>query len=335
MDYRKDIKEYYSAVVDKAQSYSGELPYSPEEELLTIKKKANARRQAKLRSFIAAAAGVAAVAIGISTAGINRTEPVEIAKTDIPKQTEAPLPVVSKPVAEEETVKDNLMLADAVTAQKETVATAKSAPQYTHVPQITLPPMEKIEYDAEALYVEPVKTGESYVLDEYYALASTMAPEINIKEQENIASGSAMMASDGEGGEDNGTVWSEEEYFEYLGKNPLEGLNVPEDLIKAESEEKYILRDENGNIINDRRTFSYANEDRTRLLNVTTSKSPISDAEYESTDINGVRVSVFDNHMSNTALLETEGLCISAEMYGLEEDELMGVVYSLAERMAL
>ncbi len=69
MDFEKRIKEYYSALTDVEQDIK--VPYSPEEELLKIKKTAIARRRVKIRNYTAAAVSAAVIVLCVTSVSIN------------------------------------------------------------------------------------------------------------------------------------------------------------------------------------------------------------------------------------------------------------------------
>ncbi len=342
MDFEKNIKEYYSAFVTETEQYSGEVPYSPEEELLNIKKciyQKNAKKK-----YIQLTAGIAAavvMAVGIATFLPGKTVKNDNLVVESDANNKSSENVVAKtepkPQVEYTTApKESTRVIS--TAPPHRIASADSVTDsiYTPVPRITVPPMERTKeavYDAEA---EKAESNPTYILDdkEYYAVLPTKEPAIIITENEYIPAGSAVSAGDTKVTDDGG-VWSESEYWEYIGKNPLIYLAIPSDINKDESDGKFILKDENGQIINDQMRFSYSNDDRTRLLNITVSKIAFAQTEDSSTFINGIRVSVFDNHMIHTAVFEGTDIYILAEMYGFSEDELKRVVYSIAEGMAL
>ena len=88
MDIEKKIKEYYSALENNVHECA-DVPYSPDEELLAIKKKILLRRKRNIRRIAAAAASVAVVAVCISSVRFNSTDTFK-GYSDEVKETNAP-----------------------------------------------------------------------------------------------------------------------------------------------------------------------------------------------------------------------------------------------------
>lgn len=212
---------------------------------------------------------------------------------------------------------------------------------YTYPPKITAPPYYKADISEDIPPVTVPQVNEIVIPKQesereeplIYELEGTEKseePSIEIEESEKIPSGSSMRAGAGVDEDVGGELWNEEKYFAYIGVNPLSGMKVPDDLEKAQEEEKFVMTNPDGTLYNDRRTFTFANKDRTRLISVTVSREPLTQ-EKGTTDIHGVMVGIFDNHMSATAVLDADRIHLLIESYGITEEELRTAVYSCAE----
>lgn len=353
MEIKDLLKEYYSNVEEDSQT-DYEPDYDVNEELELIKREAVKRRvKERKKIHIAAGSAAAAVVLSICAAAVYNGMTIqsnEVAVSD-PQTSELTLYEENKITDKEEVpaiVQDDSSTATAEPVNKsEKNKTEKSKtytePVYTYPPQITAPPYYKADISEEIPPITVPQTDEVLIPRQDYEHEETFIyeldgtekreePSVEIQESEKIPSGSAMRASAGGDEDGGGELWNEEKYFSYLGINPLYGMKVPEDMKKSPGEEKFVMKNPDGTLYNDRRTFTFANEDRTRLISVTSSREPLTQ-ETGTTNINGVMVGIFDNHMSATAVLDAEGVHLLIESYGITENELRTAVYSCAEEI--
>ena len=349
MEIKDVLKKYCADIEENIDDFNP--TYKPEEELEIIKSAGLKRKMSGRRKIYVSMGSAAAVVAAVCAAVLYNSAATggnNIAKNE-PSVTEAPVHdkynkkeenSVKQPESNSE---DNAAKSEKQTNEsaeskmKNEIEENKNEPMLTYPPKITAPPyysaavgIEKELPTAELPPVEQHIPREEPLSYELEGTKPSSKMQIKIQENEDIPSGSSMHAGAGDSIGDGGELWSEERYFEYLGINPLDGMKLPEDMIKEPAEKRFVMLNPDGTLYNDRRTFTFANVDRTRLISVTASRGPLSPQTGE-TNINGVMVSLFDNHMSTTALLDAENVHILIEGYGITEEELKAAVYSCAE----
>lgn len=350
MEIKDLLKEYYSYEEDSR--IDCEPPYDPEEELEIIRSKAVKRRiKERKKIYISTGSAAAAVVLLICAAMVYNGMTLQSSELAVNEPQNSELPQLYQEENDNKNELPSAIQEDGTeAAEPETTAAPKNKsverkadtePVYTYPPKITAPPYYRADISEDIPPITLPQTNEYLIPKQNSAPKESLEyeldgtekigePPVEIKENEEIPSGSSMRAGTGNDEESGGELWNEEKYFAYLGINPLSGIKVPEDMKKAPEEEKFVMRSPDGTLYNDRRTFTFANNDRTRLLSVTSSREPLTQ-ETGTANIHGVMVGIFDNHMSATAVLDTEDIHLLIESYGLTEEELKTAVYSCAE----
>lgn len=125
---------------------------------------------------------------------------------------------------------------------------------------------------------------------------------------------------------------TEEAYFEYLGKNVIEGICLPVGFCNQSSKE-HILTLTPGEEFNDRWTFYFASDDATIFMTTTKSTEGVSgfvaNEEYQKSRINETDAVVFEDEAQRVACFVSGDIGYTVSSYGVSDEDFEKLLTSL------
>lgn len=155
-------------------------------------------------------------------------------------------------------------------------------------------------------------------------------------------SGSAMMPGAGGGGAalavpssvDTSVEWDNDRYFEYIGVNLKEKIELCADVEYTGDDTAYFMVDRNGDLLNDLRIFTFRGENGI-CINIETTRSVdyvqsrIDDESFEKSDIAGTSAVVIDMDGTYRCYMIFNGTAYTIDVSGFTEDGLCDILLSI------
>lgn len=155
-------------------------------------------------------------------------------------------------------------------------------------------------------------------------------------------SSSAMMPGAGGGGAalavpssvDTSVEWDNDRYFEYIGVNLKEKIELCADVEYTGDDTAYFMVDRNGDLLNDLRIFTFRGENGI-CINIETTRSVdyvqsrIDDESFEKSDIAGTSAVVIDMDGTYRCYMIFNGTAYTIDVSGFTEDGLCDILLSI------
>lgn len=155
-------------------------------------------------------------------------------------------------------------------------------------------------------------------------------------------SSSAMMPGAGGGGAalavpssvDTSVEWDNDRYFEYIGVNLKEKIELCADVEYMGDDTAYFMVDRNGDLLNDLRIFTFRGENGI-CINIETTRSVdyvqsrIDDETFEKSDIAGTSAVVIDMDGTYRCYMIFNGTAYTIDVSGFTEDGLCDILLSI------
>lgn len=155
--------------------------------------------------------------------------------------------------------------------------------------------------------------------------------------------GSSSSASSGAGGGASLAVpsspniaveWDNDRYFEYIGVNLKEKIELCADVEYTGDNTAYFMVDQNGDLLNDLRTFTFKGENGI-YINIETTRSVsdvqsfIDDETFEKSDIAGTSAVVLDMDGSYRCYMIFNGTAYTIDASGITENNMSDILLSI------
>jgi len=125
---------------------------------------------------------------------------------------------------------------------------------------------------------------------------------------------------------------TEEEYFEYLGRNVIEGISLPQGFTDQSTKE-HILTFTEGEEFNDRWTFYFAGDEATIFVTTTKRTEDVSqyvdNQEYEKSKLKETDAVVFEDEEQKVACFVSEDVGFTVFAYGVSDVDFEKLLTSL------
>ena len=129
-----------------------------------------------------------------------------------------------------------------------------------------------------------------------------------------------------------GDTVTKDTYYEYLGKNVEESLNLPEGFTN-ETPDEHMLCLEEGDDFDDRWTFFFTCGDNSIFITTTKNTQNVlnllTNEIYEKSNVSGKDALLFEEEMQKIACIEADGISYTVSSYGVSDEDFENLIISL------
>jgi len=213
-------------------------------------------------------------------------------------------------------------------------AVAKVTPEPENQPRVaSIVETSAPVIEADPVETEPVKALETSEPAQETEITEIITPEPEnsfVKNQgipENIGTAVARFTL--------GDTVTKDTYYEYLGKNVEEFLNLPEGFVN-ETPDEHMLCLEAGENFDDRWTFYFTKDDSSIFITTTKNTENVfnlmSNELYEKSNVSGIDALLFEEEMQKIACIEIDGIAYTLSSYGVTDEDFQNLIVSLLNR---
>ena len=129
-----------------------------------------------------------------------------------------------------------------------------------------------------------------------------------------------------------GDTVTKDTYYEYLGRNVEETLQLPEGFINETPDEHILCLEENENF-DDRWTFYFTQGENSIFITTTKNTDNIlnllSNESYEKSNVSGISAVLFEEDLEKIACIEAHGISYTLSSYGVSDEDFENLIISL------
>lgn len=131
-----------------------------------------------------------------------------------------------------------------------------------------------------------------------------------------------------------GDTVTKDTYYEYLGRNIEEALDLPEGFLNETPNEHMLCLEESENF-DDRWTFYFTKDDSS--IFITTTKNTenvlniINNENFQKSDVSGIPACLFEEELQKIACIEVGGIAYTLSSYGVSDEDFENLIISLTK----